>query len=485
MRKRVAFVIGLAGALVVSGCSDSEDPGPPIDGPGLAAAISTDAVVGDLEQLERIATENGGNRAAGTPGYDASVDYVVGQLEDAGFDVETPEFDVEAFSATTQTLQVAGRDIPVQALTYSPATPAGGLAARLVPVPSDDTPGCEVTDYDGLDAAGAVVLVDRGSCPFVQKQQVAAERGAAAVLVANNEDADLAAGTLGERDEVRIPTAGISKADGAALRQGGDVTLTLDTRIEITKSRNVITQTKTGSSGNVVMVGAHLDSVPEGPGINDDGSGVAVLLETARRLGAKPNVDNAVRFAFWGAEEIGLQGSEAYVNGLDDAARADIAMYLNFDMVGSPNAGFLAYDGDNSGKAGDGPGPEGSAGIERTFEAILLQLGISPDGTAFDGRSDYGPFIAVGIPAGGLFTGADEDKTADQAAKWGGQADAAFDPNYHKTRDTLANVDRQALAISAEAIGYGIGHYAQSIGGPNGVPAAGDARTSARADAGK
>ncbi|WP_433607132.1 M20/M25/M40 family metallo-hydrolase [Prescottella agglutinans] len=485
MRMTMGFVTAIAGALLLSGCSDPDDVGPPVDGPGLAAAINTDAVIGDLEQLERIAHDNGGNRAAGTPGYDASVDYVVDQLEQAGFDVDTPEFAVDLFHATTQMLRVSGREVPVKALTYSPSTPAGGLTAPLVPVPSDDTPGCDDTDYDGLDVTGAVVLVDRGVCPFAQKQRVAADHGAAAILVANNVDEDLTGGTLGSKDDARIPTGGVGKADGAALRQGGDATLTFDTTVESTKSRNVIAQTRTGASDNVVMVGAHLDSVPEGPGVNDDGSGVATLLEAARQLGATPNVTNAVRFAFWGAEEVGLDGSGAYVDGLDDDARADIAMYLNFDMVGSHNSGYFVYDGDDSDRVGEGPGPEGSAGIERTFDAILLQLGVSPDGTDFDGRSDYGPFIARGIPAGGLFTGADEIKTPVQAGKWGGEAGAGFDPNYHTAQDTLANVDRAALALNAEAVGYGIGHYAQSIEGPNGVPAAGDARSGARAETGK
>jgi len=485
MRTTVGFVTAIVGALLLSGCGDPDDLGPPVDGPGLAAAIDTDAVVGDLEQLQRIADDNGGNRAAGTPGYDASVDYVVDQLEQAGFDVDTPEFAVDIFHATTQTLQVSGRQVPVQALTYSPSTPAGGLTAPLVPVPSDDTPGCDDTDYGGLDVTGAVVLVDRGACPFAQKQRVAAERGAAAMLVANNVDGPLTGGTLGSKDDARIPTGGVGKADGAALRQGGDVTLTLDTTVESAKSRNVIAQTRTGASDDVVMVGAHLDSVPDGPGVNDDGSGVATLLEAARQLGATPNATNAVRFAFWGAEEEGLNGSQAYVDGLDDTARADIAMYLNFDMVGSHNAGYFVYDGDDSDRTGAGPGPEGSAGIERTFGAILLQLGISPEGTDFDGRSDYGPFIATGIPSGGLFTGAEEVKTAVQADKWGGQRGDGFDPNYHTGQDTLANVDRAALAVNAEAVGYGIGHYAQSIEGPNGVPGAGEARSAARAETGK
>ncbi|RVW01250.1 M20/M25/M40 family metallo-hydrolase [Rhodococcus xishaensis] len=482
MRMRVAFVAGVAGALVLAGCGNPDDIGPPVDGPGLASAIDTDAVIADLHQLERIAHDNGGNRAVGTHGYQASVDYVVDQLERAGFDVETPEFAVQKFEVTNQSLQVSGRDVPVDALTYSPATPAGGLHAWLVPVPAGRTEGCESVDYDGLDVTGAVVLVDRGSCPFVQKQQIAADRGAAAVLVANNEDTDLDNGTLGGTDGARIPTGGVSKSEGAALRQGGDVALVLDTTIESTNSRSVIAQTRSGASDDVVMAGAHLDSVPAGPGINDDGSGVAALLETARQLGAEPNVTNAVRFAFWGAEEVGLVGSKAYVEGLDDAERADIALYLNFDMVGSHNAGYLVYDGDDSDEMGRGPGPEGSAGIERTLESIFLQLGVSPDGTDFDGRSDYGPFIEAGIPSGGLTTGADARKTAAQAEKWGGEQDAKFDPNYHTERDTLANVDRQALELNAEAIGYAVGHYAQSIDGPNGVPAAGDARTTARAD---
>lgn len=485
MRVRVGLVAGLAGALLLAGCNDPDDVGSPVDGPGLAAAVDTDAVMDDLAELQRIADDNGGNRAVGTPGYDASVDYVVGQLEGAGFDVETTEFDVDEFTAYTQTLAFAGREVPVGALTYSPATPPGGLTAPLVPAPSDDTPGCEVTDYDGLDVVGTVVLVDRGACPFAQKQQVAADRGAVAVLVADNEDDDLPGGTLGAKADARIPTGGVGRADGAALRQGGQVTLTLDTAVDTVKSRNVIAQTKTGDGGNVVIAGAHLDSVPGGPGINDDGSGVAALLETARQLGATPNVANAVRFAFWGAEEVGLVGSEAYVAGLDDAARADIALYLNFDMVGSHNAGYFVYDGDNSDNAGEGPGPEGSAGIERMFGAILLQLGVTPAGTDFDGRSDYGPFIAAGIPAGGLFTGAEDRKTADQARQWGGEAEAPFDPNYHAAQDTVANVDRAALALNTEAIGYGIGHYAQSIDGVNGVPSAGDARAAARADVGE
>ncbi|MBM7280730.1 M28 family peptidase, partial [Gordonia rubripertincta] len=155
--------------------------------------------------------------------------------------------------------------------------------------------------------------------------------------------------------------------------------------------------------------------------------------------------------------------------------------YLNFDMIGSHNPGYLAYDGDDSDQVGEPAGPAGSDAIERTFVEHLAAGGIAVDGTDFDGRSDYGPFIEVGIPAGGVFSGADENKTAEQAAKWGGTAGQTFDENYHTDQDTLANVDRAALAKNGAAVAYGIGVYAQSVEGPNGVPV-GAAREAARAE---
>jgi len=202
-------------------------------------------------------------------------------------------------------------------------------------------------------------------------------------------------------------------------------------------------------------------------------------LESALQLGSEPEVTNAVRFTFWGAEENGLVGSTAYVDGLSDEDKANIALYLNFDMIGSHNAGYLAYDGDDSDKVGEPAGPAGSDAIERVFVDYLGGEGIAVDGTDFDGRSDYGPFIAAGIPAGGVFSGADDEKTPEQAEKWGGTAGETYDENYHTAEDTLANIDREALAKNASAIGFGIGTYAQSVEGPNGVPV-GDARNQAR-----
>jgi Zn-dependent M28 family amino/carboxypeptidase len=304
---------------------------------------------------------------------------------------------------------------------------------------------------------------------------VAAQRGAVALVVANNEDGDEMGGTLGEQADVKIPVISVTKASGERLRaQPGNTTIKLDAGVKIDRTRNVIAQTKTGSTADVVMVGAHLDSVPAGPGINDNGSGVAALLETALQLGNSPQVRNAVRFGFWGAEEVGLLGSNNYVESLDLDGLKDIAVYLNADMLGSPNPAYFTYDGDQSAprKPDDGVPrvPEGSAGVERTLAAYLNRAGKPPEDTSFDGRSDYDGFTQSGVPAGGIFSGAEEKMSEEQAKKWGGQAGEPFDPNYHKATDTLDHVDRTALEINAGGIAYAIGLYAQDQGGRNGVP---------------
>jgi Zn-dependent M28 family amino/carboxypeptidase len=320
-----------------------------------------------------------------------------------------------------------------------------------------------------------VVLVDRGKCQFGVKQAVAAERGAVALIVANNEDGDQMGGTLGEGTDVKIPVISVTKATGERLRGApGPTAIKLNAGVRVEHTRNVIAQTKTGSTANVVMIGAHLDSVPEGPGINDNGSGVAAVLETALQLGNSPQVANAVRFGLFGAEEEGLLGSNNYVGSLNEDALKDIALYLNFDMLGSPNPGYFTYDGDQSSVPKDGEGlprvPEGSAGIERTLVAFLKGAGKPAEDTSFEGRSDYDGFTKAGVPAGGLFSGAEEKKTLEQAERWGGQADAPFDPNYHKATDTLEHIDRTALEINGGGVAYAVGLYAQDQGGRNGVP---------------
>ena len=479
--KTLVLLTGAATLMTLTGCGQ-ETPPQRTTTPGAADFASTlrqrvtgDAIYTHLQRLQTIADEHENNRAVGTPGYTASVAYVADALRGKGFDVQTPQFDFRQFHADEPSLTVGGTQIKASPLEYSLGTPPQGVTGPLVAAPAEDTPGCNATDYGNLPVAGAVVLVDRGACQFSEKEAAAVTRGAVGMIVADNVDEEQMGGTLGERTDVKIPVISVSKADGARLRaQPGTVSIKLNAGIENIKAVNVIAQTKTGSPQNVLMVGGHLDSVKAGPGINDNGSGVAAILETAIQLGSSPPVHNAVRFAFWGAEEIGLVGSTKYLETLDVNGLKDIALYLNFDMIGSPNPGYFTYDGDQSAPPNPREGaprvPEGSAGIERTLVAYLTSAGKTAEDTSFQGRSDYQGFTEAGIPAGGLFTGAEEKKTAEQVRLWGGEANEPFDPNYHQKSDTLDKIDRAALDINGGGVAYAVGLYAQDEGGRNGVP---------------
>lgn len=440
--------------------------------------VNADDMFTHLGALQDIADAHDGNRAVGTSGFDASVDYVAGVLRASGFDVHTPEFTTKIFEAQDPDLTVNGDDIDADALNFSAATPPEGVSGPLVVAPAasdDQSPGCTESDYDGLVITGAVVLVDRGECSFATKEAVAAQQGAIALIVADNVDQERLGATLGADTDVAIPVVGITKSLGEQLRSDpGLVTVNLDATTKTITSRNVIAQTNTGSTRDVVVVGAHLDSVPEGPGINDNGSGVSAVLQTAVKMGSTPDIANAVRFAFWGAEEIGLVGSVKYVESLTTEQLKDIALYLNFDMVASPNPGYFTYDGNQS-TAPDQENtvprvPEGSAGIERTLTQYLAAAGKAPEDTSFNGRSDYDAFTRAGVPAGGLFSGGSDDKTTGQQQLWGGTADAPFDPNYHKDADNIDNIDRTALDIQGGGVAYAVGLYAQDLSGRNGIP---------------
>ncbi len=245
------------------------------------------------------------------------------------------------------------------------------------------------------------------------------------------------------------------------LRNAGYEVSTPTFRVDNTNVRNVIAQTRTGSPDRVVMAGAHLDSVPEGPGINDNGSGVAALLEIAVRLGGSPAVSNAVRFAWWGSEETGFDGSTHYVEELSEDDRDRIELYLNLDMVASPNAGYLVQGGE--GRRSSRSGPAGSAAVARVLVDQLAAAGVTAETTEFKGGSDYVPFAEADIPSAGALTGDSQEKTAEQAARWGGQVGEVFDPCYHAACDRLDNVDRTALDRYTDAVGGTLAHFAMSL----------------------
>src|SRR5215211_7424780 len=295
----------------------------------LPGEVSDARAMEHLQALQKIADEHGGNRAAGTPGYDASVEYVVGVLRDAGFKASTPTYDA-------------------------------------------------------------------------------------------------------------------SGEDGEASGPG----------------RNVIAQTRAGDSGHILMIGAHLDSVEDGPGIVDDGSGVATLLEIATQLGADPSVQNMVRFAFFGHEEDDGQGSTGYVEGLSADDRNKIKLYLNVDMVASPNGGYLVQGGKGSDE--EEAGPPGSATIAGVLADQLAKTAVTnPEIIEFVG-DDEAPFIEAGIPVGGAENGDEEEKTRSQATAWGGQAGEVYDRCFHEACDRIDNVNRDVLDHYLRAIAGTVAHFATS-----------------------
>lgn len=473
MRVRVAAAALVTVAVAVS-CS--ADPPVPVSGPQLADAVDVEGVYRHLVELQDIADTHDGNRADGSLGYEASVDYVVKVLRDSGFDVETPEFErVSGVGGGNPELTVSGETYRVEQVSSLVATPPGGLRATAVRPWSQA--GCAVTDYDGVSVEGAIAVVDDTGCSIVDKQNVALAQGAVGLLVVSRPTGWWPAGAqpgllpVGYYRQLTVPVGMIdTEVDAALLYAYEPVTLVLDNQPVTTTSRNVIAQTRTGDPRSVVMVGAHLDSVRSSPGINDNGSGVAVVLETALKLGGSPQTVNMVRFAFWGAEEVGLEGARSYLRSLDGDGLDDIALYLNFDMLGSPNPGFFTDDGDQSMPIEPREVPEGSAGIERILAARLAIAGRPPADIPLGRTTDYAPFLAAGIPFGGVTTGSSQVKNEEQASMWGGQAGVAFDPNYHTPRDTIDNVDRDALAVMASTVAYAVGTYAESAGGVNGVP---------------
>lgn len=424
----------------------------------LLECVTLDGVRRHQQALQTIADANNGIRTSGTPGYDASVGYAAEVLREAGYLVTITDFQFQTFitlSGTVLEQVTPGPTAPLanNTMEYSGSGDITAPVTALLAPPADATPGCEAADFAGFPA-GNIALISRGACTFAIKATNAHAAGASGVVIYNNADGDLN-GTLGEAFALDIGVTSVTQALGQQLAATPGLVLRLKTdtfRGEATTS-NVIAESRSGDSNNVVMVGAHLDSVNEGPGINDNGSGVAAILETAVQM-AKVKPRNKLRFALWGAEEAGLVGSTNYVAGLSPAEKERIALYLNFDMIGSPNHVFFVYDGDDSDATGEGPGPGGSDQIEKAFEAYYMQRGVPFKGTDFDGRSDYRAFIENLIPAGGLFTGAEGIKTAAEAASWGGTAGQAYDPCYHQACDTYANNNDTALDVNADAVAY-------------------------------
>ncbi|MBW8483894.1 M28 family peptidase [Actinomadura parmotrematis] len=445
--------------------------------PDLAKLVTLKDVRTHLDALQKIATYNGGTRAAGTPGYEISTKYVVSQLKKAGYKPTVQPFDFDffrqqgpgAFDQVAPEKKAYTVDTDYNTMEYSAGGEVTANAVAVDPPAAGETgtSGCEAEDFAGFPK-GAIALVQRGNCNFSVKTDNAEAAGAVGVVIYNRPDVEgpVTGATIGK--PTKVPTISTPNALGrqlVAASQAGTLTLHVKTETinERRKTQNVIAETKAGRADNVVLLGAHLDSVPAGPGINDNGTGSASILAIAQKigkLGAK-NIKNKVRFAWWGAEEIDLVGSTYYVTSLTPAQKAKIALNLNFDMLGSPNGIRGVYDGDDSSGAGTNP-PAGSGAIEKVFKDYYAARKLPTAESEFNGRSDYGPFIENGIPAGGIDTGAEGIKTAEEAALFGGTAGLAYDPCYHQACDTVKNVDYKLLDTNVDGIAFATQTFAKS-----------------------
>ncbi|HEX5880327.1 MAG TPA: M28 family peptidase, partial [Actinomycetota bacterium] len=329
----------------------------------LLECMTVDGVRGHQAQLQAFADANDDTRVSGSDGYNESADYVAETLEGVGYEVTRQEFQFNffqefdsAFERVSPNPRTYEDQVDYDLMQYSGP---GDVTAEIQavdlelppgPLPTSSTSGCEDSDFASF-VAGRIALIQRGVCGFGDKVTNAAEAGAVGVIIFNEGQTGRQALFFGTLSAPKtIPAVGISFADGVELNtmsQTGPVTMHIfaDTISEVRTTENVIAESRFGNDDNVVMAGAHLDSVPEGPGINDNGSGSGALLETAILL-RKLEPVNTLRFAWWGAEESGLLGSLFYTGGLTEDEVEDIALYLNFDMIGSPNGIRMVYDGD-------------------------------------------------------------------------------------------------------------------------------------------
>jgi hypothetical protein len=426
---RSALVTTALAAVALGGCFGGDDdagrtsssPMRPASGSERpSSAITRAELERHLAALQRIADRNGGNRSAGTPGYDRSADYVAARLRDVGWRVTRQDVAFTLFRLNEASLTVGGRELAraddFQVLSYSGS---GGASGPL----RESGLGCDPGDFDGLER-GQIPLVQRGECFSRDKARNAERAGADALVIAEEAPSSrgVPSGTLAATG-IGIPVVTVSTRALGDDADGTRAAVQVDATSRAGRTQNVIAETPGGNADHVVMAGGHLDSVAGGPGIDDNGSGDAALIEAAEAIG--PNPPGAkVRVAFWAAEELGLLGSRRYVRSLDRAERDRIDAYLNLDMVGSPNPVPAVYsDGDRD-----------LADVLRDADGGHL------GGVSVNGASDHTYFELAGIPVNGLYTGSDEP----------GPGGKPRDPCYHLACDTTHNVDLPMLERMAK-----------------------------------
>jgi len=443
---------------------------PVIDTDALQDLITTDALEAWAEKLwvaANASTPHIGHptRYIGTPGHAATLELITGLLDELSdyYTYEVQPFTVQASRVHNWTVTHNGKAIESKPLRMTPA--AEPLEAPVHFVPNG---GCRPSDYsagggsqvDGT-CKGKVLVIERGKCPFGDKSELAGLAGAAGVLLWDPElDANsvLSNADLGSPLSHQVATLGISGATATALREDDVVVLAVDAEIFETETSNVIAETKHGDHDNVVFAGAHSDSVLAGPGLNDNGSGAMTLLEVARQL-ANFEVRNAVRLAWWSAEELGLKGSLHYTENLAGVEAAKIRMFLDYDMMASPNHKYEIYNSDDS------ENPAGSSALRDMYVAWYEKHGLNYTLQPFDGRSDYVGFVEIGVPSSGIDAGVEEIKTREEVAEFGGTAGMPYDVCYHLACDTLDNLDYEPWLVNTRLVAHSVAVYATDLTG--------------------
>lgn len=380
-------------------------------------------------------------------GHLATIDYVYSTLAElSDYYVLSNQSFPAVVGNVFESRLVLGSEVPTSAIAMSltPATknkePVMGSLALVSNV------GCSESDYP--DLTGKIALICRGECSFGTKSALAGRAGAVAAVIYNNEKGALG-GTLGTPSPDNIATFSISGSDALPyikkLENGQpvDASAYIDAIVETIQTTNIVAQTTEGDPNNCVMLGGHSDSVAEGPGINDDGSGSLTLLEVATQL-AHYHVNNCVRFAWWAGEEEGLLGSDYYVSVLSPEENLKIRLFMDYDMLASPNFAYQVYNATNA------LNPVGSEELRDLYTDFYTSHGMNFTYIPFDGRSDYDAFIRHGIPGGGIATGAEGVKTQAEQQMFGGVAGDWFDPCYHQLCDNLENLNLTAWEFNTK-----------------------------------
>jgi len=438
----------------------------------LYGRVNVDDIMVHLQEFQSIAANHSGSRSTMT-GYDASGAYVIEQLEKhkVPCDITKQEFvSVETAQLKNPTLSMdAPMSLEFQYLTDFAGMKYGGNGDfNLTSIETQYVPGggCNETNYDGfVDGRIAVleVFAPTAACDLITASYTAQQQGASAVLFMNGKGRS---GLIGSRVRgavweegaplMDVPVLTLQRSIGLLLSQPGTkVTLTASVRIYQPTSFNIICDSHEGDPDSIVAFGAHLDSVPAGPGINDDGSGSATLLEIAlrwSRMGMKPK--NRIRFAFWGSEEEGLIGSRYYVRELLQKAPQELAKikaYYNYDMLASKN--YII--GIKQGRDALPSAQQASIKLQGLFQAYMEQkIKQNYELVQMQAGSDFVPFVEAGIPTTGLATGAGGIKTDDERALFGGMINVPLDPCYHLACDTVDDISQEALKITSKAAAY-------------------------------